>query len=580
MRKLTTLLILTLFQTLFGAQAFADLKVEGRPRWGFDGTIRVEEFNLLTVRVFNDSENPWQGDVWVKSIVGIGSVDVPVIQPNLFIEPYGFRQLQFYVFLPDQTEVLIEWGRFVRGRLRAEGDATVDSPKPAYRDINIRLTNADSGQRGKGLATFDEQLFPSSAVVLHPIKTIVLDHVPRWQEPQTRAFKDWLFGGGTLNLIADSQGAYPDFPTSLAELNEPSDQFPVGYGTVIRSKQPIAEKAKKAGNSPQQRNYKNLSSSGTLVALLRAMTTPEHNWTLIYSLAVLYLLILFPGCWLLGRKKGDYRLTYTVILATVGLFSFGFHSIGKRGYGEKTSMNSVAVVRPAQPGRWVVKQWSNLFITTGGNYRIEYDITASAISTGQHSEAVLGIATNQPDSVMQSDIPSFSNRSILHSGILKKADFRPTAMVIVEGEQLKQFVLSLPESETWPKFSSHIAVYKDRFFQLRFVDGQFRTSGSGEPLASSLDYESLRYNPFRYGYGNNDPETPGKLFDKTIWPIIAEDLDIYNEDDVAKTTTQDNQIRVYLTTEMDAAFFAKGEISDQQTGRVVYAFEFPTETTE
>lgn len=556
------------------------MKVEGRPRWGFDGTIRVEEFNLLTVRVFNDSENPWQGDVWVKSIVGIGSVDVPIIQPDLFIEPYGFRQLQFYVFLPDQTEVRIEWGRFVRGRLRAVGGFTVDSPKVAYEDFNIRLTGAASEQRGKGLPTFDEQLFPSSAVVLHPIKTIVLDHVPRWQEPQTRAFKDWLFGGGTLNLIADSQGTYPDFPTSLAELNEPSDRFPVGYGTVIRSKQPVTEKPAKTSQSQRRRNYKNLSSSGTLVSFLRAMTTPEHNWSLIYGLAVLYLLILFPGCWLLGRKKGDYRLTYTVILATVGLFSFGFHSIGKRGYGEKTSMNSVAVVRPAQPGRWVVKQWSNLFITTGGNYRIEYDVASSAISTGQHSEAVRGIATNQPDSAMQSDIPSFSNRSILHSGILKKESFRPTAKVVVSGDQLKQFSLSLPESETWPRFSSQIAIYRGRIFQLQFVESQLKISGSGEPLSSHLDYNSLRYNPYQYGYGNDDTDSPEKLFDRALWPVVAEDLSIYNEDDISAPTTQDDRVRVYLTTEMDAAFFAKGEISDQQTGRVIYAFEFLTETIE
>ncbi len=575
MRKLTTLLILLLIQFLSGAQAFADLKVEGRPRWGFDGTIRVEEFNLLTVRVFNDSPDPWQGDVWVKSLVGIGSVDIPVIQPDLFIEPYGFRQIQFYVFLPDRTEVSVEWGRFIRDRLRAEADFEVDSPKVAYDDISIQLTNATSGPRGKGLATFDEQLFPSSAVVLHSVKTIVLDHVPRWQEPQTRAFRDWLYGGGTLNLVADGQGTYPEFSAALAELNEPSDQFPVGYGRVIRSRKPLNEKT---SLSTRKRNYKNLSSSATLVSLLRAMSTPEHNWTLIYSMAVLYLLILFPGCWLLGRKKGDYRLTYSVILATVGLFSFGFHSIGKRGYGEKTSMNSVAVVRPAQPGRWLVKQWSNLFITTGGNYRIEYDVTSSAISTGQHSESVLGIAANQPDSFLQSDIPSFSNRSVLHSGIMKREEFRPTAKAVVSGDQLKKFSLSLPESESWPTFSSHIAIHQSRIYQLQFVDGQYQVSGSGLQLSSRLDYESLRYAPFRYG--NNEPDTIEELFEKTIWPVIAEDLGIYNEDDITSMTVPDDRVRVYLTAEMDAAFFAKGDISDQQTGRIVYVFEFPTESTE
>ena len=47
------------------------------------------------------------------------------------------------------------------------------------------------------------------------------------------------------------------------------------------------------------------------------MTTPDHNWPVIFLMAILYWLLLFPGGLILGLKRIDYRIVLGSILATV-----------------------------------------------------------------------------------------------------------------------------------------------------------------------------------------------------------------------------------------------------------------------
>lgn len=569
------LLLGAMIQPVSAQSKVNQLEVESKPKWGFDGTIQVEDFNLLTVEIFNNSETPWQGAVWLQPQTGLQTVDLPIIQPDLFIEPYGTRQLQFYVFLPDRTEYNLTWGAIRNGRLIPQNDYKIDSPKINHSRLTIQLTNPNRGGRSGDLPAFNEENFPSSAAVLSPVEGIVLDHVPRWQQPQIQAFRDWLYGGGTLYLLSSDTETLRDFPNSLAELNEPSDQFPVGFGKVVRTSEPV--KVEQPTKQPQN-SYKNFSSSGTLFSMLKAMTTPEHNWGLIYSMAVVYLLILFPGCWLIGRKKGDFRLTYTVVLATVALFSFGFHSIGKRGYGEETTINSVAILKPGQPGRWVVKQWSNFFITGGGDYNIEHDVDGSAISTGQHTESVRGMASNQPGAMMRTDIPSFSNRTVLHSGILKSLKFRPEVSQLVSTKaKLKTLELSLPAGQQWPEFGHKVAIYRDQIYQLMLSDGKLKMVGQGQ-RARQLDYDAITYNPYRWG--NQEDEPPEQLYDKSFWLAIADDLGLFNGENIDLETLPKDVVKIYLMTDMDSNLFAKGERFPQQSGRMIYSFDLHTNTTD
>ena len=69
-------------------------------------------------------------------------------------------------------------------------------------------------------------------------------------------------------------------------------------------------------------------------------------------------------------------------------------------------------------------------------------------------------------------------------------------------------------------------------------------------------------------------EDQALLYDKTMMPVIAEDLRIFNENDIPRISLPENQIRLYIATEMSEEFFASGDITPQQFGRTVYCFKF------
>ena len=571
---------------LFVDQAQAELQIEGRPRWGFDGTISLQQFNLLTFTVFNNSPDPWQGALTYEPSNGIQSVDAPIRQDGLYIEPFGSRVLQFYVFFPYPAE-----GRLSAtpvGRRFPETTLDLDSPQKTSGPITIRLMTADRGGKGGKAISVDEQIFPGSAVVLHGVNGIALDHAPRLQEPQIQALKDWLFAGGTLYLLPDSTGTYPEFSGTLSEFNVPADRSEFGGGLIVRLTNEENLPAPPQPAPQTFENYLDNTTAETVFRNLRAITTPDHNWYMIYAMAFLYLLVLFPGCWLLGRKRGDFRLTYGVIVLTVAFFSLGFHTVGKRGYGESTSINTVVLAKAAQPGRWIVKQWSNFFVTTGGEFLIEYPVDSSAYSSGQHTEGIRGIVLNQPDGKMLTEIPSFSNRTIFQSGIQKLTGLRP----VVESAELKngklsRFSLSLPEGQTLPEDFKGYLIFQDEVIELtavegnRIVAGQDGNVNQSTRISSYINESSIRSDPtfqYRFGmYGDEEKTTVQEYFDGTLWPVIADDLGIRNANEVGNKVISADRIHVYLKTPMTQDFFAtaSGNMTPQQDGYVIYTLEYP-----
>jgi len=104
---------------------------------------------------------------------------------------------------------------------------------------------------------------------------------------------------------------------------------------------------------------------------LSEMTQPDHNWTMIYILSSFYIFLIFPGCYLFNKKqKGKgYRNSLLFLLITVGVFSTIFWSIGKRGYGETTTINSLVIARPLKGNQYDLTYWINTFVTEGAEYQ-------------------------------------------------------------------------------------------------------------------------------------------------------------------------------------------------------------------
>lgn len=579
-----TIVLLTLaagiLLSVFPASADAQLQVEGKPRWGFDGFVRANKFNLLTVELFNNSDKPWQGDIRLQAQVGIGPADIPIVQPDLLIEPYGRRRLQFLVYISEMTDFTLRWGR------RADEFLRIDEPVRSESPAVVQFVAGEAFRSGlKGIPTFDENDFPPSAAGLTGLGTVVLDHVPRWTETQSRAFRDWLHAGGTLHLYEETAGRFPEFSGLLTDLNRPGDGFPLGGGRVVRHSSTSAVATAPASPAqPVTARHHDWHTATSLFSVLKELTRPDHNWALIYLMAIAYLLLLFPGCWLLGRRRGDYRLTYGAILAIVFLFSVGFRTVGARGYGEQTSIHSAALVRPTADGRAIVTQWSNLFVTAGGTYEVSHPLEGNVYSSGQANEAVRGAALNRPYGKVLTDVPSFSSRSLVNTGVLSgfrwSQDAEPFGVEVVEMDasagvlnKLSVKLNGIPRDQVFEVG----AVHGRNYYQLTADStGLFQLQHVAQNLDLVLNHDAWSTNVGVWNNQADDPQRLGELLNKLRPALIAWDLGLTGENQRLAFSLPPDQIRLYIFAQLPQGMFAKG-ISEQQSGRVVISVPLPIE---
>ena len=142
------------------------------------------------------------------------------------------------------------------------------------------------------------------------------------------------------------------------------------------------------------------------------MTKPNHNWVLLHLMFWAYIVLIFPGCYLLGKKWSDFRVVYAGLLGTVGLFSLMFSYVGQRGYGEATTVHTVAFASPLPDGQMDVSSWSNIFVTGGADYELRHQGFGSLYSTCNETEQVKGLINNGAEALFKVDIPPFSNREL------------------------------------------------------------------------------------------------------------------------------------------------------------------------
>src|SRR5262249_53885940 len=157
--------------------------------------------------------------------------------------------------------------------------------------------------------------------------TAVLAHVPRWEESRRQAFLDWLARGGRLILLPGPNGENLQFSASLSELNSPLETFHVGAGggeghgrvtgpldpewvqqVVYRGENPDEAQKKPQGQYGGPYEFQIGQLDDAVFRDLKVMTRPHHNWLLINFMSLLYILLIFPGLYWLGRWRADYRL--------------------------------------------------------------------------------------------------------------------------------------------------------------------------------------------------------------------------------------------------------------------------------
>ena len=134
-----------------------------RIEWGFDGHVVPMVFNLVTIEVRNNTPTPFEGDVTLQEGSGVIRTDLPLIERQLYIEPYGSRRLQYFPFITEQyADFTLVWGDEAEERFPVSSrDERLSATGP--RSVVLLRDASTSRQLRSKLPTFDEADFPISA---------------------------------------------------------------------------------------------------------------------------------------------------------------------------------------------------------------------------------------------------------------------------------------------------------------------------------------------------------------------------------------------------------------------------------
>ena len=603
------ILVLICCSVALGAQRVHAIEIE-EIVWGFDGRVKPNDFNLISVLISNPSPEPFEGSFRLQKRTGSGQHVGAIIEEPVYVSPFASRWVQFYPYITGRRD---EWAlSWNRGRSRYNIVSPAINEKPA------RVLLEDPGnlnRRGGSVKRFPENLFPPIGTATSALGVVILDHAPRWEEARRQAFLDWLHGGGTVHVIYGTDRKYPEFSASLAELGTPLEKQRVGSGVVYKhprtrneldsefinsilsanpssstgnpEQDPLEEAS--AGNADQQssgyedydQSWDSYNSDNGFFSNLKQMTRVNHNWALIYLMAFLYILLIFPGCYVLGRLRVDYRLTIGSLLATVAVFSLGFLLVGRRGYGESTIVHSVAIARYIDNGDYDVRQWSNVFVTDGDYYSINHEGNERLYSTCQDFEAVNGVIHSGRDGQFFVDIPPFSSRTFAHRTKLEGDPVSIKVQTWKSDEVLHELLLSI--NENFPEKTQQIYVlFRDRFYSLSRKPGRLHLKTNVGSVSGFLrldEYSDYQYYGGMTFYDSDDDRTPDERFRSMLVPLMARNLGVSDEKEINAFSLPDDRIRLFAYSPMPEPFFVRNNRFARQSGYVLYCFDvFNTES--
>lgn len=585
-------------------------------RWGFDGRATPQCFNLLSVLVNNHGPEPFDGRLELRESIGAGSHVGAALVEEVYVAPYSSRWVQFYPYVKEHFEDWsLQWGR------RPGESADVPRHVVAEQKPVLLVDPDDPPGKSGGIRQFPENLFPPAVTATDGLTGVALDHVPRWEEARRQAFYDWLYRGGRLDLFHDINGSYPQFSATLAELNTPAEKFQVGNGHVFRharmrsqidsdfmaktlgAKSSTRDKSPGpvdteeevnvgvgAGNVTARRTGQFTGAqeqalfpdiAGGLFSFLKSLTRPNHNWTLIYSMALVYVLTVVPGVHLLGRKRFDYRIVYGALLGLIVLFSFGFAYFGRRGHKEANAVNTVAVARQLAGGASDITSWSNVFVINGADYDIVHGGSGRLYSTAQTFEAVNGFILNGAVGRFDVDIPPFSSQPFTSRMKLRQEPAEFKIQEFAGTPKLTKLVLAPGANFPQPAGAdSAWIVCRDQIAPMTWSKGRLELTGAGRALSQFLESVqwtnfspyAMRFNNFR---GGNPQESAPFPFEPLMRPLVAWSLHLRRQSDIPEFHLADDRLCLLVWADLPDRLKVQGPRFTNQKGRVLYVYDIP-----
>lgn len=580
------LLSLLLFLT-FVLSAPGELVVRD-PVLGFGGVFLPDRFNLVSVEVQNTGAQPFEGRISLED-GGVSGGTVPYEQA-LFLSPGASRWVQFYPFVSGYQRWSLSWrdkaGHGDSAPLRSDENVKAGGPVT----VIFNAPDAPRSQQSR-LRPFLENLFPPAVTATEGLHAVVLDHVPRWDALRRQAFRDWVYRGGLLHLLPGVDGKYPEFADELAPLNITAEKGHFGAGRIIRHTQTRSEiEERMLETDPvllsDGKGYMQ-GISDLIVNRLSDITRPNISWGLIYMLTIVYVVLIGPVFYL--QRKRDYRVMLAGFAVTVALFAWLFTAVGRRGYGEKQIVHSVGFAESLGGNRYLATQWMHAFATSSDRYRFQFPGPGNAYAALASSGTVKARVINGADAAMEADIPLFSGRPLIHSGVLTGDD---TSVEIVEWKtrtgqspndiesgRLESF--RIKPNTNFPKaVESMVVLYRERVYTMALTEGMWvaESPSASKDLAASFTEKSL--DQIGYYGGNNDvdfaapPEVRLKkrlgdldmLFKGQLTGAVA-----YTRQRITRPAMDADTARLFIYTRTPDAFVVPGKNFQFGGGYILYA---------
>ena len=590
--------------------------------WGFDGRVVTGQFMPLSILVDNLSDQPVEATARLRrrtgALIEVGGVST---QPA-FIGPNSRRWIQFYPYMMSNSAT---WHFDLQTEEKTYTFDSMDQPRAIF-DRNRDSQEAQLSLPAvildpPGFATkspttvkhMPAEIFPPYATAMHGLHALFLDHVPDWEAPRQQALVSWLKSGGQLHLMKDSNNQTLSFSGILAPLNEPFPEFPVGSGTVTRHDfqrdglslqvvtpvvtppganvdSPEPEPSfNQIGNASHSAQEEATVNDDELLMWMRELTQPDHAWIPIFLLSMCYVGLIFPGCWILSKQRRlHFLVTYGAIAGLAVVFSLIFLFIGQRGYGETTSLHTLAVARAEDATHWSSLEYRTLFVTSGDLYTLDDKDRQTLLASGAADERADALMTAGNSASVIARVPPFSSQSMIFRRRLTLDDWN-LAITNVEqsGSELTALTLSFNEKFPLQKDNKYFVIHGKRIHTLKADDAkkQLTYAGGGSPLMSFCSPVQEFDNSFPMVVttrgivgpdGNEVLDDPvAECFSKSMLKLIARSAadDFYA--DLKRFELPEGRVRILIYAPIPAAQEMTVSADVKRAGRILYVRDFP-----
>lgn len=601
--------------------------------WGFDGTCPSRTFIPLNVLIFNEHPVEFRGSLTLRKSMGIGGIaGAPQVTP-ISLAPGQRSWVKFYIFL-DTTDFVSNWNWSLRWRGSHSGGINLNAGPTKGTPARVVLVDrSDLSEWKINLYKFPERLFPPIVTATDALDEVLLDHVPTWQRPQRLAFHDWLIRGGRVHVFHGPAGTFPRFPPLLAELNDPASPRrvgagwvmhhacnrldanqlePLGHATVDGEKQPSTVPTNAPQTVAEPDASQGLGAGSEFFSRFRRMVTPDFNWIVIFLLGGVFLLSLFPGGWILGARRVDFRVILGYLVSMIVLFSVTFSLVGARGYGEASTVNCVAIAHSLDGDQWDVTQWTGLFVTKGDRYEVTHDglESQSRRNSGQlyatpvndrNNQAVAGTISNGLSGRFEMEIAPYSMQLFLQRMKATGPHWSITIRQFKSSAGGISNVSLVVHATDSPTISSAYLQHGSMIYQL--------TPGppgpDGVPLTTPRPFRAVShlvstvnrpvqptFAPFFFG---EEEKTAEQLYQETVEPLLIQAVretqpvqvtrqaqqKPFSKTDVGLDHSQapsPEKIRLFLLSDIPRTFRVDDADIGRQAGHVLYVLDVLTET--